>query len=258
MPRILLWVVFVSSVWAPAARARVFDFKDAGVAPYLRGTAGLSAVGQEPFNHSSGPDTTVDGSTKYDYSGELGVLIPLGGDLRMRLGAELIQHRPVSDAPGTDSTGKKLFTLKSSVNAFNPNVTFEYAYKTAGNLRYYMMAGVGYADVTVENAYAMTTDGQNDLHVGDFTEKLAAQTVSWHAGVGLETLFTDNVTFSFDAGYRYLPVKTLRYKGDVDTVLAPTGARKGDEVLNDDGGPRRLNLGGLTLGVTFKFYIHFI
>src|SRR4051812_16744114 len=112
------------------AQARVFDYKDSSLAAFLRATGGLSSIAQTPFKESSGSNTTVDGTTKYQYSGELGFALGLGSDARIRLGAELIQHRPVSDAAGTNPAGTERFKLDSSVSVFNPNLTLEYAFKT--------------------------------------------------------------------------------------------------------------------------------
>ncbi|NJL24115.1 MAG: hypothetical protein HC902_02320 [Calothrix sp. SM1_5_4] len=125
-------------------------------------------------------------------------------------------------------------------------------------MRYYLFAGAGMADVTVENEYKMTAAGTSSLGVSDFKEKLAASAVSGHVGIGLETHFVDNVTFSADFGYRYLPVSTLKYKGDVATIAQPGGASEGDEARNSDGNKRTMNLGGIHAGLTFRFYLNFL
>lgn len=254
-----IFMLLASIIGGARASARVFNYKETGLAAYIRGTGGLSSVGQEAFIHSSGAQTnSVDGRSNYDYSGELGFMFGFGPDFHLRLGAELIQHRPVSEASGTDTSGTSLFTLNSSVTVFNPNVSFEYAFKTFGDSRFYFLGGVGLADVTIDNAYTMTSPGTSDYSVNDFTEKLSGSGISEHLGVGFETLFTDNVTISFDAGYRYLKVNKFKYKSDVKSILVPGGAKAGDQALNDDGSARQLDLGGLLLGVTFKFYLYFM
>src|SRR4051812_16800633 len=84
------------------ANARVFSYKDAGVAAFIRGTGGLSQLNQDAFAHSSG-GAKIDNTTNYDYSGELGVVIGITPVFHLRLGAEVIQHRPVSEAKGLDT-----------------------------------------------------------------------------------------------------------------------------------------------------------
>lgn len=240
------------------AEARVFNYKDSEVAAYVRGTGGLSQLAQDSFANSSGPGTTVDGSTKYNYGGEVGFMFGLGTNFHVRIGAEVLQENPVV-GDGTNSSGVSYYTLNSSVFVFNPNVAFEYVYSATGNMRFYSVFGIGYANVTVVNDYKMTGPGQTALTVGDFKETMDTNVLSGQVGFGLETLFTDNVTFMADVGYRYLPVKSLKYKADTVNILSPTtGVHKGDQVVNQDGSKRTMNLGGLFAGVAFRFYLNFL
>jgi hypothetical protein len=238
------------------AEARVFNFKDSDVAAYVRGTGGLSALDQDPFGNSSGVGTTVNGSTSYDYGAEIGLMLALSPKLHLRIGAEVIQESPVS-APGTNSAGTQLFTLSSSVFVFNPNVALEYVYSTHGNTRFFGELGAGYANVSVVNQYTMTAAGTTALGgVGSYKETMQDNTMSAIAGLGLETLFTDNATLILDFGYRYLPVKGLVYKAPVDNIVSPGGVTQGQQVLNADGSKRTLNLGGLFGGIAFRFYFN--
>ena len=239
------------------AEARVFNFKDTSLAAYVRGNFGMSSVGKDAFKDSSGAGTRIDGSSRFAYGGEFGAMLPFGPDFHLRLGAEIIQHQGV-DAPGVNSAGDELFQLQSSVFVFNPNVTAEYAYRTGARLRYYMAAGVGYADITVENKYRMTGAGAGEFGVGDHTEKLTAQTLSGHVLLGFETMFVDSTTLSFDVGYRYLPVAALKHKTSESTIVHPGGTEKGADADNHDGGTRKLNLGGPYAGMTLKFYLNFL
>lgn len=244
-------------LWAVGGEARVFSYKDTNKAAYVRGTGALSGIGQNAFSDSSGTDTDLEGNSAYAYSGELGFVFGVGSMTNVRLGAELIQHRPV-DGKGLNAAGDERFTIDSSVAVFNPNITVEFIYKTQDALRFFVFAGLGLADVTVDNRYTMTATGTSELGVSDFSEKLSASTYSGHAGIGLETRFVDNVTFSADFGYRYLPVRTLKYKGDVNNIVTPSGASKGDEALNHDGNKRSLDLSGISAGITFRFYLQFL
>jgi hypothetical protein len=249
----LLFLLFAS-----AAEARVFDYKQVGLAAYIRGNGGLSNVKQKAFSGSSGVDSEIDGESNFSYGGELGAQIAFGPSVNMRIGAEMIQHRPVSEAKGLNGSGQERFTMESSVFIFNPNVTFEYAYQTAGNTKFYFGLGGGLADITVENRYEMTAQGTTDLGVGSFNEKLQGNATSFHINGGLETLFVDNTTFSIDAGYRYLPVKEFKYKGDTSNIVSPGGVAKGDVAKDHNGANRELDLGGFYMGFTFKFYLNFM
>ena len=239
-----------------AAHPRVFNYKDASTAAYIRATGGYSALSQDPFANSSGAGTTISGTTQYNYGGEVGFMLGLSSNLHLRLGAEFLQENPVV-ADGLNSAGVSRFSLNSSVFIFNPNVTFEYVYSVHGNIRFFAELGAGYANVTVVNDYKMTPAGTTTFGVSDYKETMDTNTLSGIAGVGLETLFTDNVTLLADFGYRYLPVNNLKYKADVSTINNPSSVHKGDPVLNADGSKRNLNLGGLFGGVALRFYLNF-
>lgn len=225
---------------------------------FLGGTLGASQAGQDAFANADG-GSKVDKDTKYAYSGEFGVLLGLNENLRVRMGAEIIQHSPISKAPGSDSSGTELFTLDSSIFVFNPNLVFEYSFKNLGSFRFFGEAGVGYAMVTASNAYAMTAAGTSALGgVSDYKEGMTGTAISSMAGVGMEMLFVDNTTFSLHAGYRHIPVAELKYAGDVKTISQPGGVSKGDTVLNSDGSKRALNLDEAFVGVTLRFFLHFL
>jgi len=240
-----------------AAHARLFNYAESTVAPYLRGVGGFSGVRQSPYGNSSGGGTDVDRDYKYQYSGELGVQFGLGEDLHLRLGAEIGQHGPVTDAIGVNTTsGAKRFSLDSSVFMFNPNVSLSYIFSRVDSWRFFVYGGVGLASVTVENRYKMTAAGTAQLGgVTDFNEKMEGSAVSFHMGTGFEMLFVDNVTVGLDLGYRYLKVNTLKYTGDMTTILSPTtGVSKGEQAKDHDGNNRFVDLSGATVGLTFRFY----
>ncbi|MGE4130854.1 MAG: hypothetical protein AB7F86_04415 [Bdellovibrionales bacterium] len=251
------WLALALVFAASSAQARVFSFKESGLGMFLRGTGGTSAVGDDPFAKSSGSDTSVSGKTSYAYSGELGVVFGLGSMVNLRLGAEVIQHHPVKETSGKNSSDIERFQLDSSTFIFNPNLTMEVIFHQEGNTRYFGELGVGNSEVTVENRYTMTSTGTSELGVTDFNEKLSATALSYHVAAGLETLFTDTVTFVAQVGYRILTVDSLKYKGDVNNIVSPSGAAKGDKALKNDGTARSLDLSGVFVGVAFRFWLHF-
>ena len=242
---------------ASAAQARIFNYKDSNLAMFLGGSLGTSQASQDAFANADGA-AAVDKDTKYAYSGEFGVLLGLNENLRMRMGAEIIQHTPISKAPGLNASGAELFSLDSSIFVFNPNLVFEYSFKNLGGFRFFGEAGVGYAMVTASNSYAMTAAGTSAFGVSDYKEGMTGTAISSMAGVGMEMIFVDNTTFSLHAGYRHIPVKELKYAGDVKTISQPGGVSKGDTVLNSDGSKRALNLDDIFVGVTLRFFLHFL
>lgn len=239
------------------SQARVFNYKDSGAAAFVRGTGGLISMGQSAFLGGSGANASVDGTSRMDYGGELGVIWAVTPIFHLRLGAELLQAKTVSEAPGTNSSGTRLFNLTSSVSAFNPNLAVEWVWHATGGMRFFWIFGVGYAEVTADNKYTMTSAGQSAFGVGDYQESISGTTLSYLASLGFETLFADNATFALDVGYRGLSVNKLKYKSDANTILSSSGVHKGEAVLNRDGSARTIDLSGLTVGASFRFYLNF-
>ncbi len=256
---VFIFATLLFGIFSPSSvEARIFDYKDSSLAGYLRGTGGLSQVGDAAFAKSSGSDTVIDGEPKYTYSGEIGAALGLGSILNLRLGVEMIGHQKVEETKGRSPADVERFTLESSIYVFNPNATIEYIFGNVSSTRFYFAFGVGLADVTVENKYTMSDEGAAEYGLTSYTEKLAGSGISSHVGLGVETLFVDNVTFFGDFGYRYLEIGTLTYKGDVNSILVPSGASKGDEALDFNGAKRTIDLSGITAGIGFRFYFNFL
>lgn len=241
----------------PQAQARVFNFKDGGLAVFLRGKGGTSNIGNDTFGDSSGTDTVIEDEIKYSYGGELGLLMGMKG-FNLRFGAEINRHHPITDGNGKNTSDQDRFTYDAYTFVFNPNVTAEIFMEEGQSTRLYAQVGVGYAMVDVENRYRMTAQGTTDLGVSDFSEKMSGAGMSYLVGAGLETLMLDNVTFSIEAGYQYIKVGELKYTGDVNNIVAPTGAAKGDSALKNDGTKRELNLSTAFVGVSLRFYLNFL
>lgn len=236
------------------AQARVFDYKNAGAAAYIRGTGGLTNLDKDSFDKASGSGTKVSGSSTMAYGGEVGAMFGFGPNFKMRLGLEIMQPAGLSKATGSSASGVERFKLDSSVFVFNPNVTFEYVYLVHGAWRFYGALGAGYADVTVENKYNMSAT--SDLSTASYSEKLGGHGMSGLFAMGFETMFLDNVAFAADLGYRYMPVSSLAYKADGTGF---NGAfAKGDDALDSSGKKRAVDLSGIILGASFRFYFNFL
>lgn len=240
------------------AEARVFDFKTASLAPYFRGTGGTTPLGQDAFVHGSGADTQIKSKSNYNYSGELGLSLNLNERLNLRLGAELLSALPVSGAKGMSPAGTERFSLNSNISVFNPNVVLEVLTPVAGtNFRFFNSVGIGYATADLNNSYTMTSTGTAELSgVTSYDEKATGSSVSYTAACGFETLFADNVTMSLELGYRYMQFQKLAHTGAVKTI-AQGNVQKGDTLKNADGTSRRVDLGGIFAGITFRFYMDF-
>lgn len=239
-------------MWAGIAEARVFDFKNERIATYFGGTFGPSSVGDTAYGASSGSDISVDKQISTNASGEIGLLLTTP-KLNLKLGAELLLPKQYSDIEGTDAAGTSMFNLRSKIYALIPMATLEIlAYQTPTS-RLILAAGGGLAFVTLDNTYTMTSAGTTTLGVGDFTESASATVTALQVYTGYEMLFTDTVTAVFNLGYRHIPVPALK-SSKATTAISGTQA-EGDELKNMDGTSRSINLGGVFVGLSFRFYI---
>lgn len=253
-------VIFVFALLLPfASEARVFSYGDStSLGAFIRGTGGLVSVNQDAFAHSSGAGTTLTGASSLDYGGEFGFIFGLSKNFHLRFGAEILQPASVNST-GTSPAAVERFTLNSSIFVFNPNLVLEAVYSEIASMRFFMQAGVGYAMMNIANDYKMTAAGTAQLGgVTDYKETMSGSGISGIFGFGLEAPFTDNVTFMVDFGYRYMPVSSFKYTGDFNTILKPAGAHKGDDVLNQDGSKRAVNMSGVFGGLGFRFYFNYL
>ncbi len=235
------------------AQAKVFSFQNRSFAAFVRGTGGMTNLDQDAFVHSSGSSSNFGSEgVKYSFSGELGGILMMG-PVNLRFGAEAIRPKTLS-IDGANASGTNLFTLTSNAFVFNPNITIEYVYSGLAGVRFSFFAGAGYAMVSLDNKYEFTSTGLTTYSpVTDYTETSSATVYEGHAGFAFETLFADNVTFAMDFGYRYLPVRELKYKNSETTIQGAAVA--GQTVLNADGSNRSIDLSGITIGAAFRFYI---
>lgn len=257
-PGWLLLATIVSAVFvSQAAQARVFNFKNEYLASYLRATGGMSGVGSDAFKKAGGADTLYTDEVSYNFSGEIGFLLRFKDRVTVRLGMEILQTKPLKEIAGKNSGGDNRFLLTSEVLILQPTATVEVNIIPNSESRFFIFAGAGLSDITMDNTFAMTATGTSELGgVTDFSEKATATAISGYGGVGYEMLMADTVTVAFELGYRYLPVPKLEFKGDA-TTIAQGAVVKGGTVLNTDGSKREFDMSGAFVSVGFRFYIDF-
>lgn len=249
-------IYFLLLLVSSLAEARVFSFKEKGVAPFFRGSIGQSKIDDNAYGESSGTATatpSLSGAIDWNFGGEFGLALGFSETFFVRLGLEMLSAKN-GDVKGMNGSGTtEWFTLDSSVFVFNPNVSAEFIFGQVGNFRMFTLVGVGMANVTLENRYSMTSAGTTALGKSDFIEKAEVNTHSAQAAVGFEVLFTDIVTFMWDVGYRHLPVSKLKLKGDTNSI-AQGNVEKGETLKNTDGTTRSLDLSGVYTSLGFRFY----
>ncbi len=237
----------------PAAHAKVFDFTQAQVATYIHGQYGATDIGNTAYGNAGGVNNVFDSGPQEQFAGEAGAVIGLG---RMNLvfTGEYLSPNPATDQWGGNSSGTKLMSVSSRVIAVVASVGFEFLFHQRSTSRFLFGMSGGYADVTMTNNYSMTTAGEA-LYTAvssTYSENGHGSGISGKAYFGLEFLLTDNVTCTFDLGYRYLQVTNLTYSSSSTTV---NGAQSEGSAIKDSNGlDRDLKMDGAYGGIGFRFY----
>jgi hypothetical protein len=235
-----------------SAEARVFDLKSEHFAVYVGGTFGGSNVSDSAFGTSSGTGTVNDKKVQTTTSGEAGLFMAFA-KFNFRLGVEYLMPRELKGITGTNAAGTTLYSLDSSIGSLVPSASIELLPYKGQNTRALIGLGYGVAITSFDNQYTMTTAGKTALGVSDFKESATAVSPLIETYAGFEFLFADAVTATILGGYRWCNAQTFKSTEDV-TAISGT-QKKGDDVINMDGGPRSMDLSGAFVGINFRFYL---
>ncbi len=244
---------------AEPAFARVFDFNTENFAVYFRGVGGLSQLGDQGFARAFDPDLIALSAPKarYNFGGELGTVFSLLPQVNLRLGLEVMQTKAAKEASGLSASDVELFELNSEVFVWHPNAMIEIMVHVQPRSRFLLLGGVGWSTAHLTNEFSMTSAGTAQLGKDSYSEKASQALMSWQAGAAMELHFTDTSTLHLEGGYREMVFSQLTHKLAVDS-LAQDSMAKGDRLLNFDDSQRPLNMGGLYLALSFRFYVRFL
>lgn len=251
--RIFQLMLFLLLV-GPQVHSRVFEFKDEWLAGYIRGTGTWSQLGGDAFAASSGADTFFSDKPKYHLSGEFGFVWAPTDRVAVRLGLESIMSQKLKEIDGKDAGGTILMKVDSQVSAFNPNLSLELSFISEDKQKLFMFGGAGYSMVRVSTEYGLTAAGQTLYSItDDYKESLEGLSYSGHAGVGYEVHMVDTVTALFELGYRHFILRELKHRSSVEAIGGPVS--KGETARTNTGKKRKLDMGGVFLGLSFRFYM---
>ncbi len=233
--------------------ARVFNLGGVSLGTYLKASGGTSQMGADAFRNAGGVSALTFGDgAAFGFAGEFGVAFD-SGPVLTRVGFELYRPQKLSQYEVTNDTGSAMYTVDSDVISFSPVLSFEFILEKTQTSKSYILAGGGYSYLTLKNTFSFTAAGASQLGHGDFVEDAKGNTIFGFAGVGYEMLMVDNVTFSMEAGYRYMEASKLTLKSATNSLVGSKS--EGDALKNHDGGDRSLNLSQPFISILFKFYI---
>jgi hypothetical protein len=249
------FVLTLVSIPIHFAQARVFNFQKQSFSTYLRGTYGFTMLQKDAYQ--GGFPNTVSfpnqAGVSQAYSAEVGFGLS-SKYLTWRLGVELLNPAQTKDAAGLNASGTQWLTLSSEAYSVIPQVNVEFVVRQGPTWRWYFGGGIGYAITTFKNTVTMTAAGTTALGgVTDYIEEGSNYGLMGQGMSGFEFAFFDNVSMSFDLGYRYL--NATGFKSNRDSRTACNQFYSGNTVTDCAGGDRALNLSGLFTAANFRIYI---
>jgi hypothetical protein len=246
-------IIILVLTYSVAGYAKVFTFDTESYASYVRGTGGLSSLQREAY--AGGMPSNIsfndNNQTTEAFSGEIGFSYTNPSVATFRLGVELLY--PYVPGGSTGSTGTlSQFTLATQAYSIIPQVNAEIFLKKKPTYRIYLGLGSGYALTTIKNTYTMTSG--SSLGLNNYIEQGTGSGIMGQGYLGIEFPAFDNVSFSFDVGYRYLVVNNFTASGGYTSPLGTFN--QGSPIVNADGSNRSVNLGGVFAAVNLRFYFN--
>lgn len=250
----IFWVLFCFSLASLPLQARIFDFKEKNFSATLEGSFGSTLMDQDAFAANLGDGVSMGKSLRYMQSARIGLAYNAHEKLNLAFGLEVLKPLSIKGATGTNSLGTELYKFSSSALVLNPVFSLEYSYSKIRNVRYFFGFGAGIGQLTMDNQFEMTSDGQTEMGVNSYTEKLKGYALNGYASIGLEAHFVDTATLVVQAGHRLFKFHELKH-GSTVTTYSEGAVSEGDTVYNADGSKRKLDLSGSFISVGFRFYI---
>lgn len=251
---LVFWTLALFGLVSFPLQARLFDFKEKGFSATLDGSFGSTLMNQDAFAANLGNQVSMSKSLDYMQGAKIGFAYNAHETLNFGFGVEILKPLSIKGAPATNLSGTELYAFSSSALVLNPVFSLEYSYSKIKNVRYFFGLGAGFGQLSMDNQFEMTGDGQAELGVDSYTEKLKGRAFNGYASIGLEAHFVDTTTFVVQAGHRVFKFHELEHGSSV-TTLSEGAVAEGDPVYNADGSKRKLDLSGSFISVGFRFYI---
>lgn len=246
-----LRVLFLLLLSPLGAEARVFDFGRETFAAYFMGTAGTSALGTGAVRGESGSTVSFTEESKTVYSGEFGFLFSVP-QVSFRFGLEYLSPSAMKGSVANNGTSD-LYSVDSITQAYIPKVTVEINVRHLGDSRSFVGVSAGWANFTLQNDYTLTAAGSAQWPGMDTAVEGKGTGTMAALSLGHEGLLSDTTTYAFEFGYRYLKIADLKYSGDANVF--GTSHSSGDAMKTQAGSARDIDLSGIYLGMSFRFYL---
>ncbi|MCB0377070.1 MAG: hypothetical protein KDD33_01130 [Bdellovibrionales bacterium] len=235
-----------------ASQARVFNFGQENLAPYLVGRGGYSSINNQPYSWQQA-STYAGDAIDLIYGGEFGVYFR-GGIMNIGAGILVQTMDAVTGARISDGSGNLLYTVDTTAMVYGPTFVFEFELAGTPTAHWFLSLGGGYQWAKIENQYSYAATGQ--ALVGgqtSATESYRSEMPFATAGFGYEFHLSGSTTMHFFAGYHYSQGAQWKY-GEGGQNLAG-GHNQGGDALLEDGTQRKIDWSYPYLQIGFRSYI---
>jgi hypothetical protein len=234
------------------AQARVFNFENESVAPYLNLRGGMSGLGSAPYQWQSAASYGGD-DVGFNYGGEFGVYFSLGA-LGLGLGMLVDSFDPVTGGTGADAGGSQLFTVNTEGISYGPHLFFDYILSAQPSSRWKLVVGGGYQYLKLENNYNFTTAGQALVSgQSSLLETYKTSALFATLGVATEFVMAGTTTMSILLGYHHSFAEQWNYDGGVTNFAGTNGP--GAAVVFEDASTKTMDWSYPFLQLGFQFYV---
>lgn len=238
--------------WALTGQARVFDFAQESVAPYINFRGGVSSMGATPYQWQSASTYSGD---KVDliYGGEFGIYLR-GSRFGVALGLLVHTFDAVAGGRGLDASGTPLYTTTVEGVGYGPQVTFDYQISSMETYIWKVLVGGGYLSSKIESTYSMTATGQPLVGgQSSFTESYKQESLFAMFGMATEFTVGGTTTLTVTAGYHHSLGGDWKY-GQGGENLAGSHSQ-GGKLLFEDGSAKNLDWSYAFVQVGFNIYV---
>lgn len=237
-----------------SAFARVFDFKNERFASLFRMSMGPSTLLQKPYADGSGAGLDFDSSIKINNTYGFGFVYATQV-MNLIFGLDTFKSEVKNNIGATDSNGAKMYRLSSDLSGYIPKVGLEFNLKSWNDSKFFIIVSGGNATMTLQNSYSFTSEGLTAYPtMSDYREEAKGTATLYENEFGYEKLLSDSTTMVFELGHRQFNVQNFKHNLAVTTFNGAVS--KGDELKNNDGTNRVLDLSGYFAAITFRFYIN--
>lgn len=250
--RFSICLIFI--LMTTVAQARIYNTQTDKMAVYVRGSLDQSSVDNTLATESQGNGVNLSAKYPYKVSGELGMAFS-NPFMSIRPAIEIIRPPEIESSSGRRASDDvELYTVKSELSILAPKISFDANIHVWQTARLYLSAAYGYAMLTGRNSYSINATGTSQFGgLTDFHEELTGTSALYEGSLGYESLLSDTTTFAVEGGYRSLVFDSVEYKTGVTNFQGSKNS--GQSALNMNGKKRSIDLSGIVIGLSFRFWL---